>query len=62
MIKYAKNALKKRGYQLQQMADEIRSLDVTTDGDEVTLTYRAAIDMIGSRDPDEPYPKLEDID
>jgi hypothetical protein len=60
-IKYAKNALKRHHYQLNQNADTIRSLEVKAEGDMVTLTYSATIDMLGSRDPDGPFPSLEDI-
>lgn len=61
-LKYAKNALKKHGYQLNQLADEIRSIAVSEDGGRVTLTYRAAVDMIARRSPSQSFPTLEEIE
>lgn len=61
-IKYAKNGLKKHGYQLNQLAEEIRTIEVSQEGNLVTLTYRAAVDMIGERYASAAFPKLEDLE
>lgn len=51
-ITYAKNGLENAKYYLNMLPDEIVSIDVTVDGDEVTLTYEASIDMVRPGSPD----------
>lgn len=47
-IKYAKQALKKHGYEINQLAFDIRRLDLSVDdnANTVTLRYAASIDMV----------------
>jgi len=45
-ISYAKNALEGAKYYLNVMPDEILSLEVGVDGELVTITYEASIDMV----------------
>lgn len=61
-VKYCKKTLSKRGFHFNQLAESIAKLEVSVEGETVTLTYRARVDMIGHRNPDADYPRLEDLD
>ncbi|HVH47737.1 MAG TPA: hypothetical protein VM925_35620 [Labilithrix sp.] len=61
--KFAKNRLKKVGYHLNQLADTVRVTNVKTEGDLVSLTYEAKVDLLrelasGQNAP----PTLEQLD
>ena len=45
-ISYAKNDMKHDAYQVNLMPDELLSVDVSVEGELVTLTYEASVDMI----------------
>ena len=45
-ISYAKNPLEDAKYYMNVMPDEIISIEVDVDGDDVTLSYEASIDMV----------------
>ncbi|MBW2456798.1 MAG: hypothetical protein JRI68_19935, partial [Deltaproteobacteria bacterium] len=45
-ISYAKNDMKHDAYQVNLMPDELLSVDVAVEGELVTLTYEASVDMI----------------
>jgi hypothetical protein len=60
-VKFAKRAMMKADYEINQLVYRIRSLDVTTDGDRVTLGYSASVDLVKNEGPGVEPPPLEDL-
>ncbi len=62
-VKFTKRAAMAHGFEVNQLAHRIRSLEVTTDPatKKVTLRYRAAIDLVKNEGEATPLPKLEEL-
>lgn len=60
-ISYGKKAMEKDGYWVNLMPDEILSVEVSVDGDMVSLTYQASVDMVRRVSSYDETPTLEDL-
>ena len=60
--KFAKNRLARDGYHLNQLSDTVRIVDTRQDGDLVTLTYEAKIDLIREIATGESPPAFEELE
>jgi hypothetical protein len=61
-VKFGKMPMKHREYHLSQLAGRIDQVSVKTDGDQVTLSYVATVDLIRHRETDAALPALEELD
>ena len=48
-ISYGKNDMKRASYQVNLMPDAIKAIDVAIEGDLVTLSYEASVDMVRNK-------------
>jgi len=60
-ITYGKKSLERDGYWLNLMPDAILSVEVSVDGDLVSLTYEASVDMVRKKGSGQENPTLEDL-
>lgn len=59
-VKYMKNATENESYRINQLVDSVDSVNVTVEGDLITLAYEATVDMV--REHRGELPTLEELD